>query len=45
MIFGECHWSTRWSALPASEDYYDYLNSGIRLLNFPLYNEFNNILE
>jgi hypothetical protein len=29
----------------ASEDYYDYLNSGIRLLNFPLYNVFNNILN
>jgi glycosidase len=27
-----------------SEDYYDYLNSGMRLLNFPLYNEFNSIL-
>jgi hypothetical protein len=24
-----------------SEDYYDYLNSGMRLLNFPLYNVFN----
>jgi len=27
-----------------SEDYFDYLNSGMRLLNFPLYNVFNNIL-
>lgn len=40
MLFGECDPS----ALPAGEDYYDYLNSGMRLLNFPLYNEFNAIL-
>jgi hypothetical protein len=40
MIFGECDPS----ALPLGEDYYDYLNSGMRLLNFPLYNEFNSIL-
>ncbi|MGH7981430.1 MAG: hypothetical protein ACREE6_18790, partial [Limisphaerales bacterium] len=40
MIFGECDPS----ALPAGEDYNDYLNSGMRLLNFPLYNEFNAIL-
>ncbi|HTQ52450.1 MAG TPA: alpha-amylase family glycosyl hydrolase, partial [Candidatus Acidoferrales bacterium] len=40
MLFGECDPS----ALPAGEDYYDYLNSGMRLLNFPLYNEFNSIL-
>ena len=41
MLFGECDPS----ALPAGEDYYDYLNSGMRLLNFPLYNEFNSILS
>lgn len=41
MLFGECDPS----ALPAGEDYYDYLNSGMRLCNFPLYNEFNNILN
>jgi hypothetical protein len=41
MIFGECDES----ALPEGEDYYDYLNSGMRLLNFPLYNEFNSILN
>jgi glycosidase len=27
-----------------SEDYYDYLNSGMRLLNFPLYNVINSTL-
>ncbi len=41
MLFGECDPS----ALSQGEDYYDYLNSGMRLLNFPLYNEFNNILS
>ena len=41
MLFGECDPS----ALPIGEDYYDYLNSGMRLLNFPLYNEFNSILS
>ena len=41
MLFGECDPS----ALPQGEDYYDYLNSGMRLLNFPLYNEFNSILN
>lgn len=41
MLFGECDPS----ALAEGEDYYDYLNSGMRLLNFPLYNEFNNILN
>jgi hypothetical protein len=40
MLFGECDPS----ALPLGEDYFDYLNSGMRLLNFPLYNQFNNIL-
>ena len=38
MIFGEYEAS----ALPQGEDYYDYLNSGMRLENFPLYNFFNN---
>lgn len=41
ILFGECDPS----ALPAGADYYDYLNSGMRLLNFPLYNEFNAILS
>ena len=41
MLFGECDPS----ALPQGEDYFDYLNSGMRLLNFPLYNQFNNILN
>lgn len=41
VLFGECDPS----ALPQGEDYYDYLNSGMRLLNFPLYNEFNSILS
>jgi hypothetical protein len=41
MLFGECDPS----ALSQGEDYYDYLNSGMRLCNFPLYNEFNNIVN
>jgi hypothetical protein len=41
MLFGECDPS----ALSQGEDYFDYLNSGMRLLNFPLYNEFNSILS
>ncbi|HUA65136.1 MAG TPA: hypothetical protein VME24_04765 [Alphaproteobacteria bacterium] len=41
MLFGEHDPSS----LPAGEDYNDYLNSGMRLLNFPLYNEFNSILS
>jgi hypothetical protein len=40
MIFGEYIPS----ALPAGEDFYDYLNSGMRLLNQPLYNQFNSAL-
>ena len=40
MIFGEYIPS----ALPESEDFYDYLNSGMRLLNQPLYNQMNSIL-
>jgi glycosidase len=38
MIFGEYEPG----ALPAGEDFYDYLNSGMRLLNQLLYNQFNN---
>jgi hypothetical protein len=38
MLFGEYEQQ----ALPIGEDYYDYLNSGMRLCNFPLYNQFNN---
>ncbi len=41
MIFGEYEES----ALPLTEDYWEYLNSGMRLLNFPLYNEFNDIVN
>lgn len=42
MIFGEYEES----ALPQGEDFYDYLNSGMRLENFPLWNYwYNNILN
>src|SRR5215469_15386617 len=41
MIFGEYEPS----ALPAGEDYYDYPNSGMRLLNQPLYIHFNNVFN
>ncbi|HXR49272.1 MAG TPA: alpha-amylase family glycosyl hydrolase [Candidatus Limnocylindrales bacterium] len=41
MLFGEYEQS----ALPLGEDFYDYLNSGMRLCNFPLYNQFNNNLN
>lgn len=41
MIFGEYEAA----ALPQTEDYWEYLNSGMRLLNFPLFNEFNAILN
>jgi len=41
MLFGEYEAS----ALPASEDYWEYLNSGMRLINFPVFNEFNNLLN
>jgi len=41
MIFGEYEAS----ALPSTEDYWEYLNSGMRLLNFPLFNEFNSVLN
>ena len=39
MIFGEYIPS----ALAAGNDYYDFLNSGMRLLNQPLYNQLNSI--
>jgi len=39
MIFGEYEPS----ALPAGDDFYDYLNSGMRLLNFPFYSQMNNV--
>ena len=41
MIFGEYEAS----ALPQTEDYWEYLNSGMRLLNFPLFNVFNGLLN
>ena len=41
MIFGEYIPS----ALPAGNNYYDFLNSGMRLLNQPLYSQFNNVLN
>jgi hypothetical protein len=41
MIFGEYEPS----ALPAGEDYADYLNSGMRLLNQPLYIRMNNCFQ
>jgi len=40
MIFGEYIPS----ALAQGNDYYDYLNSGMRLLNQPLYNQLNSVL-
>ena len=40
MIFGEYIPS----ALPAGDDFYDYLNSGMRLLNEPLYNQLNSAI-
>jgi len=40
MIFGEYIPS----ALPAGDDFYDYLNSGMRLLNQPLYNQLNSAI-
>ena len=39
MIFGEYEPSS----LAAGQDYYDYLNSGMRLLNQPLYTHLNNV--
>lgn len=41
MLFGE----HEPSSLAQGDDYYDYLNSGMRLENFPLYNEINSILD
>jgi hypothetical protein len=41
MIFGEYEAS----ALPSTEDYWEYLNSGMRLINFPFFNEINNIVN
>jgi len=41
MIFGEYVPE----ALSQGEDFYDYLNSGMRLLNQPLYNQMNSILN
>jgi hypothetical protein len=41
MIFGEYEPS----ALDAGNDFYDYLQSGMRLLNFPLYSQFNSALN
>ncbi|HEY1663627.1 MAG TPA: alpha-amylase family glycosyl hydrolase [Verrucomicrobiae bacterium] len=41
MIFGEYEAA----ALPSTEDYWEYLNSGMRLLNFPMFNEFNTIVN
>ena len=40
MIFGEYEPS----ALPLGQDFYDYLNSGMRLLNQLLYNQFNSAI-
>ena len=39
MIFGEYEPS----ALSAGDDFYDYLNSGMRLLNFPLYSQMDSV--
>jgi hypothetical protein len=39
MIFGEYEPS----ALAAGDDFYDYLQSGMRLLNFPLYSQMNSV--
>lgn len=41
MIFGEYEPG----ALDAGEDFYDYLNSGMRLLNQPLYLHMNNVFQ
>jgi hypothetical protein len=41
MLFGEYEPA----ALAAGEDFYDYLNSGMRLLNFPLYSEMGSIFN
>jgi glycosidase len=41
MLFGEYEPS----AMAAGEDFYDYLNSGMRLLNFPLYSQMNSVFS
>lgn len=41
MLFGEYEPS----ALPYGEDFNDYLQSGMRLLNFPLYSQMNNVFS
>ena len=41
MLFGEYEPS----ALDAGEDFYDYLQSGMRLCNFPLFSQFNNAIN
>ncbi|HEY3762892.1 MAG TPA: alpha-amylase family glycosyl hydrolase [Verrucomicrobiae bacterium] len=41
MIFGEYEAA----AMPSSEDYAAYLNSGMRLINFPVFNEFPNLFN
>ncbi len=41
MIFGEYIPA----ALSAGDDFYDYLNSGMRLLNQPLYNQMNSVFS
>ena len=41
MLFGEYEPS----ALAAGDDFNDYLNSGMRLLNFPLFSQMNNIFS
>ena len=41
MLFGEYEPS----ALDAGDDFYDYLNSGMRLCNFPLFSQFNNAIN
>lgn len=41
MIFGEYEPS----AMAAGQDFYDYLNSGMRLLNFPLYSQMNSVFS
>ena len=40
MLFGEYEPS----ALSAGNDFYDYLNSGMRLCNFPLFSQFNSAI-
>jgi len=41
MIFGEYEAA----AMPLNDDYWEFLNSGMRLINFPVYNEFPNIFN